>query len=60
MDTKETMAIVRASQNGPYITLKFEGKTQDQYDELKRTLKTILEAYPEIDWQQGVNTHALQ
>jgi len=60
MDTKETMAIVRASQNGPYITLKFEGKTQAQYDELKRTLKLILEAYPEIDWKQGVNTHALQ
>lgn len=59
MDTNDEMAIVRASQNGPYITLKFEGKTQAQYDALKQTLKTVLKKYPEIDWSQGVNTHAL-
>jgi len=59
MDTKETMAIIRASQNGPYITVKFEGKTQKQYDEMKKTLKGILSKYEEIDWTKGVNTHAL-
>lgn len=59
VDTDEEMAIVRASQNGPYITVKFEGKTQDQYDNMKRILKEILSKYPEIDWTQGVNTHAL-
>lgn len=59
MDTQEEMAIVRASQNGPYITVKFEGKTQEQYDAMKRTLKEILSKYSEIDWSQGVNTHAL-
>ena len=59
MDTAEEMAIVRASQNGPYITVKFEGKTQEQYDNMKKTLKEILKAHPEIDWSQGVNTHAL-
>jgi phosphomannomutase / phosphoglucomutase len=59
MDTAEEMAIVRASQNGPYITVKFEGKTQEQYDAMKKTLKEILKAHPEIDWSQGVNTHAL-
>lgn len=59
MDTDEEMAIVRASQNGPYITLKFEGKTKAQYDALKKELKTLLSAHPEIDWSKGVNTHAL-
>jgi phosphomannomutase/phosphoglucomutase len=59
MDTENEMAIVRASQNGPYITVKFEGKTQEQYDNLKQILKGILKKYPEIDWSQGVNTHAL-
>jgi phosphomannomutase/phosphoglucomutase len=59
MDLDEEMAIVRASQNGPYITVKFEGKTQEQYDALKKTLREILEKYPEVDWTQGVNTHAL-
>lgn len=60
MDTDTEMAIVRASQNGPYITLKFEGKTQEQYDDMKKVLKEILSKYPEIDWKSGVNTHALE
>lgn len=59
MDTAEEMAIIRASQNGPYITVKFEGKTQEQYDNMKKTLKEILSAYDEIKWDEGVNTHAL-
>lgn len=59
MDLPDIMAIIRASQNGPYITVKFEGKTQQQYDELKGILKEILSKYPEVDWSQGVNTHAL-
>lgn len=59
MDTNETMAIVRASQNGPYITLKFEGKTPAQYEQMKKTLKAMLSKYPEIKWDEGVNTHAL-
>lgn len=59
MDTTDEMAIVRASQNGPYITVKFEGKTQELYDALKLTLRGILKKYPEIDWSKGVNTHAL-
>ncbi|MCA9369122.1 phosphomannomutase/phosphoglucomutase [Candidatus Woesebacteria bacterium] len=59
MDTAEKMAIIRASQNGPYITVKFEGKTQEQYDAMKKTLKEILSKYDEINWSEGVNTHAL-
>ncbi len=59
MDTQDEMAIVRASQNGPYITVKFEAKTQVQYDALKQTLREILKQHPEINWEAGVNTHAL-
>jgi phosphomannomutase / phosphoglucomutase len=59
MDTENEMAIIRASQNGPYITVKFEGKTQEQYDNMKKTLKEILSKYSEINWAEGVNTHAL-
>ncbi|MEA3355681.1 MAG: phosphomannomutase/phosphoglucomutase [Patescibacteria group bacterium] len=58
MDTKDTMAIVRASQNGPYITIKYEGKTQKQYDTLKNQLRKILKSHQEIDWSYGVNTDA--
>ncbi len=59
MDLTDRMAIVRASQNGPYITVKFEGKTQTIYDEMKVILRDLLKKYPEIDWSKGVNTHAL-
>ena len=59
MDLADRMAIVRASQNGPYITVKFEGKTQEIYDEVKKILKKILSSHPEINWKEGVNIHAL-
>lgn len=58
-DLPDRMAICRASQNGPYITVKFEAKTPEGYEEMKRILHDILKKYPEIDWTQGVNTHAL-
>ena len=53
------MVIIRDSQHGPYITLKFVGKTHAQYDQLKKTLKKMLAVFPEIDWKHGVNTNAL-
>jgi phosphomannomutase/phosphoglucomutase len=59
VDLPDRMIIIRASQNGPYITVKFEGKTQAIYDEVKAQLKPMLSAHPEIDWSKGVNTHAL-
>lgn len=58
MDTVTTMAIVRPSQNGPYVTIKYEGKTQDEYNQLKKQLRDILKAHGEIDWSSGVNTDA--
>lgn len=59
MDMPTKMAIIRASQNGPYITVKFEAKTQAEYDSLKATLKGILNQFKEINWAEGVNIHAL-
>ncbi len=59
-DTEEEMVIIRASQNGPYITIKFEGKTQSQYDSLKKNIKAILLKYKQIKWEEGVNINALE
>lgn len=59
-DTENEMVIIRASQNGPYITIKFEGRTQEQYDHLKDEVKRILQKYPEVDWKSGSNTHAFE
>jgi len=59
MDMDKQMAIIRASQNGPYITIKFEAKTQASYNNLKKTLKEILSKYKEINWREGSNIQAL-
>jgi phosphomannomutase/phosphoglucomutase len=59
MDTEEEMMIVRASQNGPYLTVKFEGRSQEQYDLLKTQVGKILRSLPEIDFKSGVNVSSL-
>ena len=59
MDTKDEMLIVRASQNGPYLTVKFEGKTQETYENLKKQVNNILHTFKDIDFNSGVNTSAL-
>jgi len=59
MDTDTEMMIVRASQNGPYLTIKFEGKTQERYDLLKNQVSKILHGLNEIDFKSGVNVSSL-
>ncbi len=59
-DTKDEMVIIRASQNGPYITIKFEGRTQEQYDSVKKKVGDILRKYSEINWDSGSNTDAFE
>lgn len=60
MDTEEEMMIVRASQNGPYLTIKFEGKSQEKYDLLKSQVNKILHSLKEIDFSSGVNVSSLE
>ena len=60
MDTEEEMMIVRASQNGPYLTIKFEGKTQEKYDLLKNQVNKILHNLKEVDFKSGVNIGSLK
>ncbi|QQG43884.1 MAG: phosphomannomutase/phosphoglucomutase [Candidatus Roizmanbacteria bacterium] len=59
MDTDNEMLIVRASQNGPYLTVKFEGRDENGYNKLKNQVNEILHKYSEIDFKSGVNTKAL-
>jgi phosphomannomutase/phosphoglucomutase len=51
VDLKDGMIILRYSQNGPYITVKFEAQDQKTYDKRKRYVKNILENYPEMIWK---------
>lgn len=60
MDTASEMLIVRASQNGPYLTVKFEAKTKEKYDLLRKQVSDILHHHNEVDFSKGVNTDSLQ
>lgn len=61
MDMPDRMAVLRASQNGAYITTKFEGKTQEIYDDVRQKLNEILRRYPEVEWDspESGNVQAL-
>ncbi|MFH1749600.1 MAG: phosphomannomutase/phosphoglucomutase [bacterium] len=61
LDLPDSMFVVRYSQNGPYITVKFEAKKQVEYDELRVYLNKILHQHSEINWQKDpVNADALK
>ena len=60
LNMPDSMFVVRYSQNGPYLTIKFEATTQKKYDKLKIDLNNLLHNYPEIDWSFGVNIESLK
>jgi len=49
------MFVIRYSQNAPYLTIKFEAKTQEKYEELKKYINNFLHSYKEIDWTSDIN-----
>lgn len=51
------MFVIRYSQNGPYLTIKFEAKTEDKYDFLKNYIKKLLQGYEEADWNSKINVN---
>lgn len=61
LEMEDSMFIVRYSQNGPYITIKFEAKQEEEYNKLKSYIRELLHRFPEIDWSNEirVNTDAL-
>jgi len=50
-DFEDGMMIFRYSQNGPYITIKFEAKDQAKYNERKRYVGKLLRNYREMIWE---------
>ncbi|MFA5184711.1 MAG: phosphomannomutase/phosphoglucomutase [Patescibacteria group bacterium] len=59
LEMPDAMLVIRYSQNGPYLTVKFEAKTPARYEELKKYIKQLLHQFPEIDWNFGVNVESL-
>jgi len=60
LEMPDAMFVVRYSQNGPYLTVKFEAKTNERYEELKKYIGELLRRFPEIDWSFGVNVESLK
>ena len=60
LNLPDSMFVVRYSQNGPYLTIKFEAQIQEKYDELKKYLKDTLHRYEEVNWSEGVNVESLE
>lgn len=58
-DTANEMGVIRASQNGPYITVKYEGRDEAGYNKMRQVISQVLHKYKEIDFKEGVNTDAL-
>lgn len=60
LETEDAMFVVRYSQNGPYLTVKFEARTKQEYNELKEYISKLLHSYKEVDWSFGVNVESLK
>lgn len=60
LDMDNSMFVIRYSQNGPYLTIKFEAKEKEEYDKLKHYIDNLLHSYVEIDWSYGVNVESLK
>lgn len=57
LELPNAMFVVRYSQNGPYLTIKFEAKTQAEYDQLKAYISKLLHQFVEIDWSNEISAN---
>jgi phosphomannomutase / phosphoglucomutase len=54
LETDDSMFVIRYSQNGPYLGIKFESKTQEGYDKLRKYLVELLRRFPEVEWENKI------
>ena len=55
LDLPDGMFVIRYSQNAPYLTIKFEAKTQMiNIIILKNYIRKLLHSYEEIDWNSKI------
>ena len=57
LELANAMFVIRYSQNGPYITLKIEAKTDEKYEELRQYIADTLRTHPEIDWENSISAN---
>lgn len=54
---QDSMFVIRYSQNGPYLTIKFEAKTKERYEFLRKYIKNLLLNYKEVGWSSEINVN---
>ncbi|MFA6198337.1 MAG: phosphomannomutase/phosphoglucomutase [Patescibacteria group bacterium] len=61
LDLPDSMLVIRYSQNGPYLTIKYEANQTEQFAKLRAYLSKLLHGFDEIDWTSkiSVNLEAL-
>ncbi len=61
LETPDTMFVVRYSQNGPYLGIKFESRTKEGYEKIRKYLTDLLRQFPEVEWENKIaaNVEAL-
>lgn len=57
LELEDAMFVVRYSQNGPYLTIKFEAKTPEMYEKLRVYIADLMHTFPEIDWENKIATN---
>ncbi len=57
MELEDRMFVVRYSQNGPYLTTKFEARDNAGYESLRQAINEILHQIPEIDWESPISAN---
>jgi phosphomannomutase / phosphoglucomutase len=57
METSDDMFVVRYSQNGPYLGVKFESRTEAGYAKLRAYLSDLLHKFPEVEWENKISAN---
>lgn len=57
LELPNAMFVIRYSQNGPYITVKIEARTDKKYEELRKYIADSLHQYPQIDWTNPISAN---
>ena len=57
LELEDAMFVVRYSQNGPYLTIKFEAKTKSKYERLREYISAMLHEFKEIDWESEISAN---
>jgi len=50
-DFDDGMIVFRYSQNGPYITIKFEATDREIFEQRRQYIKSMLHQYPQMIWK---------